>query len=150
MSNWKERQERKAIANTRYLFRGSSHCSSPRLHLREGFPLSTEDAYNGLPKTRAPSSTTYKELYRRVIFHKNKKNTSNQSDHNKITQLLTNSLFYNFLIEWVGNFSSKKCSEKNSVVEWYLLTNTTEKQAQERMENGELKNFSSLLKTLKT
>jgi len=26
------------------LFRGSSHRSTPRLHLREGFPLSTEDA----------------------------------------------------------------------------------------------------------
>jgi len=29
--------------------------------------------YNGLPKTGAPNSTTYKNLYRRGNFHKNKK-----------------------------------------------------------------------------
>ena len=57
---FKSKNWHKAITNTRYLFRGSSHRSTPRLHLREGFPLSTEDDYNGLPKTRAPSSTTYK------------------------------------------------------------------------------------------
>ena len=53
-------QEHKAIANTRYLFRGSSHRSTPRLHLREGFPLSTEDftmvyqrpEYRTLPLTK--------------------------------------------------------------------------------------------------
>ena len=38
-----KQNEHKAIANTRCLFRGSSHRSTPRPHLREGFPLSTED-----------------------------------------------------------------------------------------------------------
>ena len=108
MSNWNERQERKAIANTWYLFRGSSHCSNPRLHLREGFPLSTEDAYTVYqrPEHRAPPLTrTLSKSY----FHKKKKNTSNQSDHNKITKLFLKlfynlSLFYNFAIEWVRDF----------------------------------------------
>jgi len=59
-------QEHKAIANTRYLFRGSSHRSTPRLHRREGFPLSTEDVTRST-KDRSTELHHLQNLHRRGV-----------------------------------------------------------------------------------
>ena len=53
-------QEQEGNRKHKYLFRGSSHRSTPRLHLREGFPLSTEDYYKVYRRPGVPNSTTYK------------------------------------------------------------------------------------------
>ena len=62
----------------KYLFRGSSHRSTPRLHLREGFSLSTEDftkVYRRPEYRTLPLTKTLPKSY----LHKNKKKrTSNQ------------------------------------------------------------------------
>ena len=59
LEEFKARIGRKGNRKHKYLFRGSSHRSTPRLHLREGFPLSTEDAFTILVYRR-PST----ELHR--------------------------------------------------------------------------------------
>jgi len=80
-------QEQKANRKHKYLFRGSSHRSTPHLHRREGFPLSTEDFTRSYrrPEYRTPPLTS---LFQRGISTRVTKGTSNQV----ITTKITNSL----------------------------------------------------------
>ena len=59
-------QEQEGNRKHKYLFRGSSHRSTPRLHRREGFSLSTEELYKVYrrPEYQTPPLTI---LYRRGI-----------------------------------------------------------------------------------
>ena len=71
LEEFKVRIGRKGNRKHKYLFRGSSHRSTPRLHLREEFPLSTEDAFTiWSTEDRAPSSTEYKGPLPKRLLHK--------------------------------------------------------------------------------
>ena len=95
LEEFKARIERKGNRKHKYLFRGSSHRSTPRLHLREGFPLSTEDAFTiWSTEDRAPSSTEYKGPLPKRLLHKERITRTKWSpqDHYTISQTLLQTL----------------------------------------------------------
>ena len=67
-------QEQEGNRKHKYLFRGSSHRSTPRLHRREGFPLSTEDFTMVYRRPEYRTPTTYKPPPKRYFHKSNKKN----------------------------------------------------------------------------
>ena len=85
-------QEHKAIANTRSLFRGSSHRSTPRLHRREGFSLSTED-FTRSTEDRSTKLHHLQSSTEEVSQQEQEKRTCSQVITKRITNFLQHFLF---------------------------------------------------------
>ena len=128
LEEFKARIGRKGNRKHKYLFRGSSHRSTPRLHLCEGFPLSTEDVYKVYQRPEHQTPPLTQTSTEEVSQQDEQRVTSSQVISKKDHKLLYKHFsLYNFLIAWGWEFGSKKCSEKNSVVKWSFLENTTKK-----------------------